>query len=1028
MIINFKQLLLTFVLLLFMNTSYSKDPEVQKSIQSLKKELLRSIKDKKRVDLLNKLSRLEECQDALKYARDAEKLAFRIKYSEGLTNTYASLVAVYRDCGDYEQSVYYSNRYFERLKSTQKKHDETFVYVNLGDLYFAKGDTTKSIKYLKKSLLLSKKLGNLMLQVQAIDLLALIAFKEAKFPTAEKYYKASLSLYKKLNRKSKTAWAAGNVALMNFWVGEYREALNYGIFSLNQYEEVKNDEGITWMSSLIGLIYKNIEDYDKSLEYLNKAFEIQKKANDFAEMANTYILLSRVYFDMKNMSKSHDFVDKADRLYNRLNIQSGLREVVYQRGINYFEEAKFDLSEFYLNKEFDLAVKINDLKSIAHCKRLIGAINVEKGKVDEGRLMLKESLILFQKLELQSHYPFVYKYLTKADSLIGDFESAFEHYKNYVHYKNLGKNDQEDTEKIAARYEFEKKEALVKAELKTKNLQRNGAIVGLIFMIIVVVIVVFLFQLRSKKMKVEKENVELSKREAHRIIEAEQFKSRFLVNISHEFRTPLTLINGHLEVMEENGREEDKSRLNEMKNNSKQLLQLINQLLELSKMESATYKLKYQSGNVLENTKVLVESFQSLAEQKNIQFRFNDHSMQSEEFVYSEHALSIILSNLLSNALKYTPDGGIVFVDVDLQKGVFSLKVTDTGIGIKPEHLPHVFDRFYQVDEPSQRTYEGSGIGLALVKELALLHGGDVVVETREEGGCIFTVVLNSYAGELVSEEVDQEEVNVFVKDIGSTSKNLMESELPLILVVEDQLKLRRFIVENLGEKYRYAEAKDGAEGIKLAGELLPDLIICDIMMPDIDGLTLCKKLKGEIETCHIPIVLLTAKADQRDKLAGLEVGADDYLTKPFSLAELKLRVRNIMRAKELFRKKFEGNSFPKPKELTEISPKDREFIEQLEEVIFSNLSERQFGAQELSEQVFISISKLNRKLKSLTGKTPAEYIRDLRFQKAVSLLKDGENVAEAGWEVGFEDPVYFSKAFKKQFGYAPSTVKKVAR
>ncbi|GAB1462498.1 hybrid sensor histidine kinase/response regulator transcription factor [Pedobacter sp.] len=582
-------------------------------------------------------------------------------------------------------------------------------------------------------------------------------------------------------------------------------------------------------------------------------------------------------------------------------------------------------------------------------------------------------------------------------------------------------------------YEYEKKAAIIQAERKTKNLQRNVAAVGLGLMLVIAVFAFYFFRLRNKSLKIEKQNLELQRREMETIKQTEQFKSRFLANISHEFRTPLTLINGHLEVLKESGRKEDFSHFEEMEQSGKRLLNLINQLLDLSKMESGQYKLQYKKGNVLNEASMLVQSFHSYAQQHGISLRLqhteNTKLLSENPFNYSSEALAVIITNLISNAIKYTPSAGSVTATLDYSDSKFFVTVTDTGKGIAQDHLPKIFDRFYQVDEPGQRSYAGSGIGLALVKELAILHGGNVMVNSPAEGGCSFTFWLESAETEDQENTVATDQNIAFpVREENQAINNENEQqniELPLLLIVEDQSELRHFIVQNLGDEYRYVAAANGKDGLMLAEELLPDLIISDVMMPDTDGFELCQTLKSSVATSHIPVMLLTAKAEQKDKLAGLETGADDYITKPFSLAELKLRVKNILSFKELIRKKFEGNTTPTVEETPELNSRDRKFIDDLTQSVEVNLSNAQFGVNILAEAVFLSVSQLTRKLKTITGKTPADFIRNIRFIKAVEMLKSGESVTDVSWAVGFEDPVYFSKVFKKHFGFPPSSAKK---
>ncbi|MNX85885.1 Sensor histidine kinase TodS [compost metagenome] len=516
------------------------------------------------------------------------------------------------------------------------------------------------------------------------------------------------------------------------------------------------------------------------------------------------------------------------------------------------------------------------------------------------------------------------------------------------------------------------------------------------------------------------------------IKETEQFKSRFLTNISHEFRTPLTLINGHLELLKQLDDGKNSARYLEMENNGKRLLQLINQLLDLSKMESGQCKLRFSGGNILDEIRAHVQTFHSYADQLGVGLTMEIATPEKtpDRFFYSQEALATILANLLSNALKFTPPGGNVHMHVKMNVDLLLIEVSDTGSGIPEQQLDKVFDRFYQVDENNDRFYSGSGIGLALVKELTALHGGDVSVKNVPEGGCVFTVSLanrkESGEGTEFSPEPGKH-LPEQVDSVQNTDESIpLNEELPLILVVEDQEQLRRFVCECLGVNYRYLEAPDGFRGLELAKESLPDLIISDVMMPGMNGIEFCSQLKNNELTSHIPVVLLTAKAEQSDKEIGLETGADDYLVKPFSISELKLRVRNMLRLRQQLRDKLAESPVAVTDALSGLNERDREFLQKLSERTTENISNTQFGVNPLAESVHLSSSQLTRKLKALTGNTPADFIRNIRLQKGLELLQNGMSITDVSWEVGFEDPSYFAKVFKKQFGVPPSETEKL--
>lgn len=1023
-----------FLLVLFSVTfAQGVDQGYQKKLDSLNNLLQNKKADTLRVNRLNEMTSLliekSKYDQAMVFAQESRLLSEKLNFDDGRVYAYSYIGDILKNKGKVTQGITYFNKALAITQRNKNTTLESYVFDQLGLAYWTKGDTTASLENHRKSLQLREKDNNTFRQAQSNGNIAIIYSAQGKIKEAIAYYKASLKFYNQLKETSSSAWSAGNIGLMNYWLGNNAEALKYFIIALEKYNLVNNNEGFVWISNQISNIYKGIGDHEKALLYAHKVYLNHLKTDDKIGIAESYSLKAGIYFEMKDFQKSKKTYQQSIEIYKQHADSAGIMNSLLALGKVYFELKDYDAALQNVQSSLAIAKNLNQIRIVAKSKMMLGAIYAEKGEVVKARKWLNEALSFFEKSEVTTNLPFTYKYLVKLDSTAGDFVSAFENYKHYIKYLEAQQVTTTDTEKVAMRYEFEKKEAAATAELKNKQTQRNAAIFGLILTTLLVIVLIYFFRLRNKKIIIEKEKLELQKRDIERMKETEQFKSRFLTNITHEFRTPLTLIKAHLEVLKENGRKEDQHRFQEMDNNGSRLLQLINQLLDLSKMESGAYKLQYRSGNVLNESIALAQAFQSLADQKQINLVINKvlrGDVNIGNFVYSQEALSIIISNLLSNAFKFTPVKGTVILDLIFENSdSLTIKVSDTGKGIPEEFLPNVFDRFYQVDQPSQRTYEGSGIGLALVKELAMIHGGDVSVVSSKDNGCIFTVnIVSATDVSNIELEATQELIDIEERDTEYTEEQ-EANEVPLILVVEDKTELRRFIVENLGAEYRYVEAENGKIGIQLAEKLLPDLIISDVMMPDVDGLELCEYLKSNRATSHIPIMLLTAKANEADKLIGLETGANDYLTKPFSLAEIKLRVKNMLNLRQEFHKGFRGIDIPQPETTHELNKKDREFLENMNQVIETNLSSNLFGVQELSDSMFLSVSQFNRKLKSITGITPATYIRNYKLQKAVEMLKDGTLVAEAGWGIGFEDPVYFSKVFKKHFGYPPSEVKK---
>lgn len=892
----------------------------------------------------------------------------------------------------------------------------------------------RAFSYTQKALELSKKLDFKRGEANTYQVLGNFYEKQEKDLEAVKNFAASLKIFEEIGDEREAAFSYYYIGTLYDYQGDFPEALKNLYSGLKIFEKIGHKKGIGLCHSGIGIIYGNTGKNEEALRNYAIALKIWKEIGDVLGISECYNNIGLIYEYQGKYPEALENYFAALEIKKELGNKRGIAGVYNNIGAVYQRQGKYtEALENFLNslKGFE---EIDEKGGIAMSYLNIGIIESKLNRPASAKEHYKKALSIAKVMGRKELIMNIYHNSTLDDSALGDYKDAFENYKQYIVYRDSLMNEDNERKSlaIAMEYEYDKKAAVIQEELKTKKLQRNSAFAGLIVMGVFVVFGVYFFRLRNKKLKVEKQNLELQRREVETIKQTEQFKSRFLANISHEFRTPLTLINGHVEVLKENGRKEDFSHFEEIEQNGKRLLTLINQLLDLSKMESGEYKLHYKRGNVLNEASMLVQSFHSYAEQHNILLQLNQTervkvSLAENPFIYSSEALTVIITNLLSNAIKYTPSGGNITVEIDYKHNKLLITVTDTGKGIDSEDISKIFDRFYQVDDPAQRAYAGFGIGLALVKELAVLHGGDIIAKSPSEGGCVFTFWIKSSETENNENTVSAEQNIAFpVKEENQiVNSRQINTELPLLLIVEDQPELRHFIIQNLGKEYQYVEASNGKDGIRLAEELLPDLIISDVMMPDKDGFELCETLKSNVATSHIPIILLTAKAEQKDILIGLETGADDYLAKPFSLTELKLRVKNILNFKELIRKKFEGNILPTAEETPELNNRDRKFVNDVTQLVEKNISNLQFGVNILAEGVFLSISQLTRKLKTITGKTPADFIRNIRLEKAMELLKKGESIGDTAWAVGFEDSVYFSKVFKKHFGFPPSTAKR---
>lgn len=533
-------------------------------------------------------------------------------------------------------------------------------------------------------------------------------------------------------------------------------------------------------------------------------------------------------------------------------------------------------------------------------------------------------------------------------------------------------------------------------------------------------------------------NLRLQQLEAEKMHELDQAKSAFFANISHEFRTPLTLISGTVDTLK---KKDEHSNLRHeayelIEKNASKLLELIHRLLDLSKLESGKLKIDPKPGNITDFLESLTGSFISLFESKQIYFQ----NVMPEEATYASFdapKLEMIISNLLSNSYKFTPEGGEVSFLAEVEPALegilkLSISVKDTGIGIPQDKLDHIFERFYQEESSKTRAYEGTGIGLSLVKELTTLMDGKVSVTSKLGKGSVFKV-------ELLLKNIPPHEIDSIMYVVAATNgsptmdlksqyvskleskKESIITDKTKILVVEDNIDLRKFIRGQLKDEYMILESKDGLSGYQTALSSLPDLIVSDVMMPDMDGFALCKKLKSEDITSHIPVILLTARADMDSRLEGLELGADDYLTKPFKVEELSARIKNLLESRRKLRERYQNSFSLNPREITSTSMEEK-FVEKLLNIMEKHHANPDFDVETLGREIGMSRTNLYRKLKAIINQHPTEFIQTFRLKKAIMLLKcHSGNISDVAYSLGFNSLTYFTRIFKKHYGVTPS-------
>ena len=541
------------------------------------------------------------------------------------------------------------------------------------------------------------------------------------------------------------------------------------------------------------------------------------------------------------------------------------------------------------------------------------------------------------------------------------------------------------------------------------------------------VVVLFLARYRMLKREREKFHLQQIENEVAKNEEINNMKFRFFTNVSHELRTPLTLIISPLEgMLKETTDELQSTRLQLMYRNAQRLLHLVNQLLDFRKGEMSTHQLSLSEGDIISYVHSVCNSFLLMADKKHIQFSFFS-GIDTFSMAFDADKVGKIVMNLLSNAFKFTPEGGRVTVMIEHVAGtpdILEIKIADTGIGISDVDKEHIFERFYQADHKGVEETTGNGIGLSLVRDFVTLHEGEVKVFDNIGMGSVFViqfpvkhvetqVQLLEETGMPVGDEEDKE-----MKE--EAREETERKNFPLLLIVDDNEDFRIFMRYSLELQYRVKLAVNGKEAWEMMQEELPDLVISDVMMPQMDGNELCRLIKQDKRTAHIPVILLTARQNTEAKLEGLQTGADDYVTKPFNMTILVLRIRKLIELSR-YHRVTQGMIDPAPSEIV-ITSLDEKLIEKAIKYVEDNMSRTELSVEELSRELGMSRVHLYKKLLQITGKTPIEFIRVIRLKRAAQLLRESQlHVSEVAFEVGFNNPKYFSRYFKDEFGVLPS-------
>lgn len=851
--------------------------------------------------------------------------------------------------------------------------------------------------------------------------------------------KVALNLSNSLDYKKGIAKSYNRIALGQWMLGNYPLAHNNATQQLKIAEKNNLATEIISAYSTLALIYDDQGLVKESLKYHELVLKERVKKSDSLPIASSLNNMASVYFKMDSLDKSLSLFRESYTIRKKLGSIGGMRESLSNIAYVLNEQGKPEEAMPLIKQSLKIANELNDKTGIVSLGASLGSVYLNLKELDSAEHVLLKTLPLAEDIGLTKRTIEIKGILHEVYKEKQDFKKAYNYLDEYWVLKDSIEG-QESTNKIIelqTQFQSEKKEKEI-FKLEQDNLKnkgwRNIFALGTLAMLLVAAFIYMFYRyrrLKNEKLLVEKDN------QTKHLQEVNSMKSQFLTNISHEFRTPLTLILGPTkELLSKINDVDAKQQLGWIYQNAQKLLKLINQLLELSKIEAGKLKVKVSQQDLVAFSKQCFNAFESLGVQKNIQLNFE--SKKDQIFVYFDSdKIEQVINNLLSNAFKFTEEGIIsVHINETLidDIGYAQITITDSGTGIHQQQLPYIFDRFYQAEQGEEKTYEGTGIGLSLCKQLIELHSGKIDVESKLGKGTTFNAYLPlgkfHFKDEDISTVVNhtfKTEDTIVNDDIESADDLIDEDKnLPLVLIIDDNKDIVKYIRTQLTEKYRFLTAFDGVSGLEIAQKELPDLIISDIMMPGLTGLQLCSKIKGDIKTDHIPVVLLTAKVGEDQKIKGLEAKADEYLQKPFNKKELEIKVHNLIEDRKRLRKRFANKVIFQPSEIAETS-QEGIFLENVKDVIEKNYKDAQFDVMKFCDTIGMSKSQLNRKMKAVFNKSPNQFIRSYRLEYAKQLITKNKSLSlsEIAYEVGFTSPAYFSKCFHDEFGYAPSDIKK---
>lgn len=922
------------------------------------------------------------------YPDSAKNIAFRtlliskeLDFQKGIVESQTTLGEIYDIQNDSDSSLYFFEQALNVAEEVEYKKGAMDALRGKGRTLRHMGSWDEAIQQFLRCIdLADLKNGDSIIIAQSYIDIGNIYSDQHQFESALKNYQLGMPLLSDLHRDK--AVAIMNVGIIHYRLENLEKASDYFLKGL-RIAELLNDKDLTAsFFRSIGVIKKHQKEFDEAMRYYRlaiKQFEISK---DRATVAELYSNIGYVYVELENYSAALEQFKLSHQILTEIDNQPHLSYILLALGITYTRIGKYEEAE----------------QALLQAQKTSSEFGIQLVNTD---VALRLSELYAEQRLFKKAYKYHVEYKALNDSIFNETKSN-QIAEMEAKYETVEK--QKEIELLNANNNINE------LQLENKVGQRNVLIITTVAFFGLMIVLYNRNKIKSKTNK--------------KLQELDQMKSKFFTNISHEFRTPLTLILGPVDnLLDQKPSEESEVSLQIIKRNAHRLLELINQLLDLSKLEAKQLKLILTKSDIHQFLHTQVSLFQSLTNQREIQLHISIPHEPLEVSIDVDK-LQTILSNLLSNAVKFTDKGGSIEVSTAYTEKTIEITVKDSGQGIPSDELPHIFKRFHQLDSAHQ--HNGTGVGLTLVKELVELHKGTVKVQSEYGQGTEFTIILPlsmegiGQINNISSEPTLPIYLPVEYESISTLSSSIDE-EASTVLVVEDNKEVSEYITSLFSDHYQVLSAVNGKEGLDIALQLVPDIIITDLMMPLMDGIELCAKLKQDERTSHIPIIMLTAKADVDSRIEGLENGADDYLTKPFEQKELKVRIQNLIDQRDKLKTHYSKHMTLAPSQI-EVTPPDQVFLEKIMKVVEDKMSDVEFTVVHLQQEMAMSRMQLHRKLKALTGLSASEFVREQRLMRAAEILKiEGMAVAEVAYSTGFNNLSYFAKCFKEKYAISPS-------